>query len=96
MYSAISKEFDHAPDANLDYGFIWELETGETITGSTWAYTTGVTLSNYLIVGGTSSVYVAGGVIGHLYQITNTITTTKGGVVARTDSRTLTLSCKKR
>lgn len=92
-YSTSSfEEFDHAPDANLDYGFVWTLDTGETITNSSWAATTGITLSNLQVNVTTTSVFAAGGTIGQLYQLTNTIVTSLG----KTDSRTITLSCKRR
>lgn len=87
-------EFDHAPAASLDYGFTWTdwLEAGETITGSTWTATVGMTLSLDQISGATTSVFASGGVVSQLYYLTNTITTSE----SRSDSRVIVLSCKVR
>lgn len=91
-------EFDHAPGADLDYGFDWRenkwLETGETVTNSVWTVQpAGVTLTRQQIVqDAVTSVFAAGGTNGRQYVLTNTITTSKG----RTDSRTIRLNCRPR
>jgi hypothetical protein len=94
---AITNEFDHAPAADLDYGFTWAswLETGETIVTSDWAVTpSGMTLSNEAVDGAITSVFASAGTVNVVYYLTNTITTS--AVPPRTDSRTVILSCKKR
>ncbi len=91
-------EFDHAPGADLDYGFDWHengwLETGETVTNSVWSvHPTDITLSRQQIDQDViTSVFVAGGINGRQYVLTNTIETSMG----RVDSRTIRLSCKTR
>lgn len=91
-------QFDHAPGADLDYGFDWRengwLETGETVTNSNWSVQpAGMTLSRQQIAQDViTSVFAAGGITARQYVLTNTITTSKG----RTDSRTIRLNCKVR
>lgn len=89
-------EYDHAPGANLDYGFDWSdfLTTGETIATSSWTATSGITLSNPSVTGSITATFAAGGVEGVLYTLTNTIVTNASP--ARTDIRTLVLSCKRK
>lgn len=91
MYNKSKSEFEHAPNADLDYGFIWTkwLEQGETITSSTWEASTGITLSKPQIDGNVTSVFAAGGEANKFYKLVNTIVTSEG----RKDTRTLTLSC---
>ena len=88
------KEFEHAPNAKLDYGFDWTawLASDETISTSTWD--TGVLTSSSPQITGNkiTSVFVEGGTVGTSYKIVNTITTSVG----RIDSRTIRLSCKNR
>jgi hypothetical protein len=89
--------FEHAPAANLDYGFNWRanayLNTAETVTESAWTISPAATLTRLQIINEEiSSVFVSGLRLGNEYQLTNTITTSEG----RTDSRTIQLSCVKR
>jgi hypothetical protein len=97
---AITCEFDHAPDSNLDYGFNWQargwLALGETITSSSWTVNFGVTLSNPQNLSGITSVFVRGGSVGTIYKLVNTISTTASDGLTRSDSRTIILSCKNR
>lgn len=91
-------QFDHSPGADLDYGFDWRengwLETGETVTHSSWSVQPlGITLSRPQIFQDViTSVFAAGGSTARQYVLTNTITTSRG----RTDSRTIRLNCKVR
>lgn len=91
----VYKEFEHAPNAKLDYGFDWQIEgwlsSGEAITVSTWE-TGDLTPSSLQNTGTITSVFVEGGVIGMSYSLINHITTSTG----RKDSRTIKLSCKNR
>lgn len=91
-----TSEFTHGAGSTLDYGFNWSewLQSGETITVSVWAPATDLIFTNAAVTGtGTiTSVFVAGGEAGKTYKLYNTVTTSAG----RIDSRTLTLSCKKR
>ena len=88
------EEFEHAPLASLDYGFDWTawLSQGETITTSTWVVDTGLTKSLEQNSAGITSLFVTGGIVGKVYKLTNTITTS----ATRSDSRTIKLSCKLR
>lgn len=90
----VDKEFEHAPNAKLDYGFDWTawLASDETISTSSWD--TGVLTSSSPQITGNkiTSVFVEGGVVGGNYNLTNTITTSTG----RRDSRTLKIFVKNR
>lgn len=85
---------DHAPSANLDYGFNWSkwLLAGETITGVAWTADTGITLSNELQSGAAVTVFAEGGITGKQYKLLCSITTDQG----REDSRTIILNCVQR
>jgi len=97
--SSSNYEFDFAVGSTLDYGLDWKskgwLDIGELIATSTWvASSTDITLSLSQNIAGITSVFVTGGVVGTVYKITNTIVTDAAN--PRTDSRTITLSCKVR
>lgn len=93
---SVEKEFIHAPSSKLDYGFDWKtlgwLETGETITSSSWAIPSNLIKSDERNVNGVTSVMIDGGVSGTSYTITNTITTSN----SRIDSRSIKLTCRQR
>lgn len=88
------KEFTHAPLSNLDYGLDWTawLASGETISTSVWSVTDGITLASTLVSGNITSVFASGGVVGRVYTLSNTITTSSN----RIDTRSITLSCRSR
>lgn len=78
------------PSDILDYGFNWKsavdpfLQTGETITTSTWAaFTTDwvttpdITLSDESHTETTTTLRVSGGVIGTTYRLTNHVVTSQ-------------------
>lgn len=73
--------------ARLDYSFDWALDGGDTIATSTWTASPGTTppllLSGQTHEANRSTVFVAGGVPGAWYSLTNTITTAAG----RTDQQ---------
>lgn len=91
-------QYDHAPGAELDYGFDWAtngwLEEGDKIATSTWSVQpAGITLSRHQIVqDAITSVFAAGGINARQYVLTNTISTIGG----RSDSRSIRLNCKVR
>ena len=89
-------EYSHSPASNLDYGFDWAsggwLASGETITASVWILDIDLSKSNEQVVGGITSAFISGGVVGKVYTITNTITTSFGKI----DSRSFRLSVKQR
>lgn len=70
------------PDEELDYQFDWSarLETGETISASTFASTgsSTIVLDRNTIAGGLTTFWAKGGVAGEVVQITNRITTSVG------------------
>lgn len=82
------------PDATLDYGVDWSdwLAQGETITGSVWTLTAGITKYNESYGTTATTVWLQGGVSGTTYRATNHITTSEG----RQDDRTLTIKVKDR
>lgn len=80
------------PDADLDYGFKWHkwLQTGETVTGSTWAADIGITISTDTPpsingAGNITTVWLEDGTAGSNYLVKNHITTSLG----REDDRTM-------
>ena len=87
-------EFVHAPNASLDYGFDWSswLATDETISTSVWVVDLPLVASLEQNVSGVTSLFVTGGVVGKMYKVSNTITTS----LTRTDTRTIKLSCRLR
>jgi hypothetical protein len=74
------------PDATLDYAFNWTdwLATGETISTSTVAVTTGITKVSDSQANGIVTVWLSGGTEGNTYSIANKITTSAGRVDERT------------
>lgn len=84
------KLFDKDPNAVLDYSIdwsTWPLQTGETISTSTWtAGETGApTIGAHSIDGTTTVVWLSGGTVGSTYSVVNRIITNQG----RTEERTL-------
>ena len=90
--------FDHAPGADLDYGFDWRangwLDIDETIQTSTWTVQPNSLLLSreQISQNAVTSVFAAGGLVGRQYLLTNTIATSKG----RVDNRTILLNCRAR
>lgn len=86
------------PEATLDYTVDWGSDylLGEALATSDWAVEPGeaggavVASSRFDLL--TSTVTVGGGVTGHLYRLTNHVTTTSG----RDDSRSIMLRVEKR
>lgn len=88
--------FTKDPQALLDYKLDWSqwLPTNDVITASTFtvvaAGTNPVTIDDQSFTGTTATVWLAGGVAGSRYRVTNHITTAGG----REDDRSLTITCK--
>jgi hypothetical protein len=84
------------PDAMLDYTMDWGggyLQSGETISSSIWTIFPGDMTQS--AAGNTASdctVTVQGGISGHIYQLTNRITTSQG----RTDERSISVRVEQR
>ena len=88
---AESSRIAHDPQAKLDYAVDWSawLQSGETISASTWTVPAGITEatpepSNTATV---ATIWLTGGTAGQLYTVTNHITTSMG----REDDRSLFL-----
>ncbi len=77
------------PTATLDYALDWAawLAT-DTIASSNWVLPTDLTLARSEITPTQAIAWISGGVVGHTYNVVNTITTTAG----REDSRSITIS----
>lgn len=71
-------EFVQSPDDKLDYIFNWTkwLAAGETITASTMT-APGLTITASSFSATNATVWVAGGVDGRPYKVTNKITTSQ-------------------
>ena len=87
--------YDHDPNAVLDYAIDWSawLDTGETLTASTWAIApsggitqTGAPAASFTAAG-VATIWLTGGTAGTLYKVTNHITTSAG----RQDDRSITI-----
>ena len=86
------------PDATLDYAVDWGTDylSGEALATSDWlvepAEPGGVVIASSEFDLLVASVVVGGGVTGHIYRLTNHVTTTDG----RDDSRSIMLRVEKR
>lgn len=86
------------PEAALDYAVDWGAEylTGDTLGGSHWQVTPvetgGLSVVASRFDDTVASVTAAGGVAGHLYQLTNHVMLSSG----LTDSRSIVLRVEKR
>ncbi len=92
----MTEQFVKDPAAVIDYVIDWSasyLESGEQITASSWFILPQGEVNDLAIdyipppAAGLVSVFVAKGVAGRIYRLTNRITTDQG----RTDERSLTL-----
>ena len=72
--------FRKDPDAVLDYLWDWTswLQTGETITTSTFIVPSGITKNSDTNTATTCTIWLSGGTIGATYKITNRIVTSAG------------------
>jgi hypothetical protein len=76
--------FQKDPDEVLDYRINWSrtLEaapaSSDTISTSSWAVTSGITVDSDSNTTTTATVFLSGGTAGVCYTITNTITTAGG------------------
>ena len=86
------------PGAALDYGVDWGSDylSGDVLATSEWAVepveSGGLSIAAEAHDLLRSSVSLSGGVAGHLYRLTNTVTTT----AARTDRRSFTIRVEQR
>jgi hypothetical protein len=70
-------EFIKDPDAELDYGFDlsdW-LATGESLASVVWDVPTGLTNENEDLTATTAVVWLSGGTVGNVYQVSCEFTT---------------------
>ena len=73
------------PDATLDYTIDWtRWLAGDSIVSSTWSVPSGMTQANAAYTTTSATIWLAGGTIGHIYNVTNQITTNFGRVEERT------------
>jgi hypothetical protein len=65
------------PDAVLKYVMDWSdwLDTGETISTSTWTVDSGITKDSDTNTTTTATITLSGGTVGEKYRITNRIVT---------------------
>lgn len=79
---------DKGPAEARDYVIDWRdlglLPDGDTIVGSAWSPSAGVTLSDLGMDSTCTRVTVAGGVVGGEYRIANSVTTAAGFEMVRT------------
>ena len=80
------------PDSVVDYGCDWSglMQSGESVTGSTWTIPADLTGSSETNDGVITGVMLSGGVDGESYTITNQVTTTQG----RTHDRSMVVVCQ--
>ena len=86
--------FRKDPQATLDYHLDWSswLETGDTITASTWFLPAGLTQVVAAFSTSVATVWISGGTVGESYTVTNRITTADG----RIDERSMTIRMEDR
>lgn len=82
----------HTPGAKLNYGIEYAeyLDSGDSISESTWTADAGVTLTNQSVAGTVTTVFAEGGVAGQHYQLKNRIVTSNGLI----DIHTILLVCE--
>lgn len=84
------------PDAVLDYTMDWGsgyLQSGEAISTSLWTiFPSGMTLNAAGHTASDCTITLQGGICGHIYQLTNRITTSQG----RTDERSISVRVEQR
>ncbi len=86
------------PDATLDYAVDWGTDylSGEALATSDWSVEAdepgGVVIATSSFDLLVATVMVSGGATGHIYRLTNQVTTTDG----RDDSRSIMLRVEKR
>lgn len=81
--------FTKDPTAVTDYYFDWSdwLGPHDTISTSTWAASTGLTVDSQTKAASLTTVWVSGGTAGTAYELSNTIATAQG----RTEKRTVSI-----
>jgi len=72
------------PNASLDYSVDWStyLEAGETLAGSAWQIDPAGALAYAAVSFGATSATatLSGGTVGHVYRVTNRVTTSLGRI----------------
>ena len=77
--------FDKDPDAKLDYEIDWtSWLNGDTIDSSAWIVPTGITKESDAHDDTSTTIWLSGGSVGEVYNITNRITTAGGRIEDRT------------
>ena len=97
LMTMVERTFRKDPNAEKPYGFDWYdtsdadkppyLESGETITASTWTVPSGITKVSDSFTDTTTTIRLSGGTEGESYIITNTIETSGGPASGRDDER---------
>lgn len=73
---SVSKGFPKTSAEVLDYQVDWSSWLGsDTVSGSEWAVTTGLTIDSSSFDTTATTVWLSGGTVGSAYTVTNTITT---------------------
>lgn len=87
------QQFDHDPDAVLDYAIDWSAWLDDdTIVTATWEADTGITIDSDDNTTTLATVWLSGGTERVIYRVTNHIVTAAG----REDDRTITLRVMER
>lgn len=89
--------FAKDPQAILDYSFDWDdnyLALGETISTSVWSVLPAgeLAIDSTANTTSTATATVSSGIAGHIYRLTNRITTSNG----RTEERSITMRVQDR
>lgn len=89
-----SPRYDKDPQAVLDYTLDWSawLQTGETITSSSWFAPVGLTKDAESHTDDSATVWLSGGTASQDYLVTCEVTTSEG----RTDQRSILIRCRER
>lgn len=71
--------YEKDPDETLDFIINWATHLGsDTISTSTWAAATGITIDSETETTTTATVWLSGGTLKAFYLVTNTIVTAGG------------------
>ena len=81
------------PDATLDYTINWsKFLNGDTISTSAWTVPSGLTQVLVTNTTTTATVWISGGTLDVVYEVSNRMTSTAG----RIDDRTFTITIKQK
>lgn len=91
---SFKKQYEKDPDAVLDYGIDWAdwVPSSDSIVSSSWSAPVGITVDSDSLNDTVCVVWLSGGTVGQIYEVTCHITTDDG----REDDRSLLIKVVER